>query len=515
MREDNKNDNSRPPSPLLRGFFPYVWLLIGLFALFLILAPHVRMNGSSQLNYASSTLYDGDKNVRMIMAALLSALAIAAAVLLAKRRLSAEAGLVLIVMAGVILRFGTMLHTPFYVHGHDIGSFDGYGHLAYVYHIFETGTLPDSYLGQFYHPPFAHIADAVVVRLYAFISGQTYLENIFEAAKLVPCFASCALMLVCWRLFGTLDFSKRAKIIAMSVVAVHPTFILMSSSINNDMLMVFFFMAAVLYTVRWYKDPSYKNILLTAVFIGCAMSTKFSGALVAVFTAAVFLVVLIRRSKAGKALPLFAQFWAFAMVCFPLGLWYYVRNLLLFGQPIGYVAQLGTDSALYTGGYTVLERFLSFQPLRLFREIYCDPWNQFNLWEYTAKCALFGEFTFSDAHRVFAVILIMASLVLIILSLYAMVRLVFFGRRETRLGTWTLGAVWALLMASFVYFNIKYPFGCTMDFRYIVPTVITGAGFLGLLFDRLPVGRSGAALRACLIAVLCVFGVAAAGFYII
>ena len=178
MREDQIPNNGKRLSPLLSGFFPYIWLFIGLFALFLVLAPHVRMNGSSQLNYASSTLYDGDTNVRLVMAALLSALAIAASALLAKRRLSAEKGLVLIVMAGVILRFGTMLYTPFYVHGHDVGSFDGYGHLAYVYHIFETGKLPESYLGQFYHPPFAHIADAVVVRLYALISGQTYLESI-------------------------------------------------------------------------------------------------------------------------------------------------------------------------------------------------------------------------------------------------------------------------------------------------------------------------------------------------
>ena len=29
-------------------------------------------------------------------------------------------------------------------------------------------------------------------------------------------------------------------------------------------------------------------------------------------------------------------------------------------------------------------------------------------------------------------------------------------------------------LAFFVYFNIKYPFGCSMDFRYIVPLLFTG-----------------------------------------
>ncbi len=108
-----------------------------------------------------------------------------------------------------------------------------------------------------------------------------------------------------------------------------------------------------------------------------------------------------------------------------------------------------------------------------------------NLWEYTVKCALFGEFQFPEARQVIAAVLIGASLVLIALTLYAMVRFVFFERKENRLAAVSLGALWLLLMLSFVYFNIKYPFGCTMDFRYIVPTVMTGAAFLGLLYERM------------------------------
>ena len=449
------------------------------------------------------------------MAGIICLMGLVAAVLAARRAMTAEKALVLIVLAGIILRFGYMLYTPFYIRGHDVGRFDGYGHLAYAYRIFTDGTLPDSFLGQFYHPPLAHMADAAVARLYALITGLTQPDAVFEAAKLVPCFASCALLVVARRTFIALGFSKRAECIAMAVIAFHPTFILLSASINNDMLMILFFMSAFLYTVRWYKDPSYKNILLTAVFIGCAMSTKFSGALIAVFTAAVILIGLVRRLKNGKAATLFGQFGAFAAVCFPLGLWYYVRNALLFSQAFGYVAKIGTDSALYVGDQPAVLRFLSFDPFRLFKTVYCDPWTDVNLWEYTVKCALFGEFKFPQAQYIIAVILIAASLVLIALSLYAMIRFVFFGRRETRLAAVCFGALWLLLMLSFVYFNIKYPFGCTMDFRYIVPTVITGAAFLGLLYERMSEGRRKRVLRAGFVTVLSVFCAAAAGFYIL
>ena len=74
--------------------------------------------------------------------------------------------------------------------------------------------------------------------------------------------------------------------------------------------------------------------------------------------------------------------------------------------------------------------------------------------------------------------------------------------------------VWALLMISFIYFNIKYPFGCTMDFRYIVPTVATGAAFLGLLSDKLSGGRIKKMLFIGLCVVLAVFCVSSVCFYI-
>jgi 4-amino-4-deoxy-L-arabinose transferase-like glycosyltransferase len=508
---------SRPDRspPLTRGFLPYIWLFAGLFVLFLILAPFAGTSGGPQEAHPASGPYAGGEMVRLAMAALIGLLGAAAVVLAGRRALTAEKALVLIVLAGAVLRFGYMLYTPFDVRGHDVGGFDGYGHLAYAYRLFTSGTLPDSYLGQFYHPPLAHIADAAAARLYALVTGQTQPEAVFEAAKLVPCFASCALLIVALRTFQALGFSKRAACVAMAVIAFHPTFILLSASINNDMLMVFFFMAAFLYTIRWYKDPSYKNILLTAVFFGCAMSTKFSGALIAVLTAAVFLVILVRRIKEGKAAALIGQFGAFAVVCFPLGLWYYVRNALLFGQPFGYVAQIGTDSALYVGDQPAALRFLSFDTLGLFKSVYCAPWTDVNLWEYTVKCALFGEFQFPEARQVIAAVLIGASLVLIALTLYAMVRFVFFERKENRLAAVSLGALWLLLMLSFVYFNIKYPFGCTMDFRYIVPTVMTGAAFLGLLYERMSEGRRSKVLRAGFVTVLCVFCAAAAGFYIL
>jgi hypothetical protein len=245
------------------------------------------------------------------------------------------------------------------------------------------------------------------------------------------------------------------------------------------------------------------------------MSAKLSGGLVAVFTAAVFLLGIHRQYRAGGGLQIVGQFSAFAAVCFPLGLWYPIRNLKLFGQPLGYVLEIPTYSSLYIGYVPLKQRLLTFDLASVLWGGYCQPRSDFRLWEYTVKCALFGEFTFSDRQSLWGVVLIAASLILIVLSLGALLWFIFKDRKRNRPAVLRLAFLWLLLMLSFVYFNIKYPFGCSMDFRYIVPTVVIGAGFLGLLLDKAAENRRLRPLAVGMIAVVAVFAVSSAVFYIL
>ena len=128
------------------------------------------------------------------------------------------------------------------------------------------------------------------------------------------------------------------------------------------------------------------------------------------------------------------------------------------------------SSALYIGDVPLRQRFL-LSADQLFNPLYCRPYEDYNIWLYTLKCSLFGEFSFAAGTR--SHILIAANLVLI----WCRLRQWFMWRRGrevgrfVRLGLW----IWLTQMVSFILFNLKYPMGCTMDFRYIVPTVFTGA----------------------------------------
>ena len=379
---------------------------------------------------------------------------------------------------------------------------------------FSEGALPDSIDYQFYHPPFQHIVQALVVKVFSWFQPGAAFASLFEAAKIVPCFASCALLWVCRSLCRELDLSKRASAIAICILAFHPAFYQLSSRVNNDALMLFFFMTSVLYTIRWYRRPTMKNILLIALSIGLSMMTKLSGCLVALFTAPVFLAVLVRKWREKQAKGIIGQFAAFAGVCAPLGLWYSVRNLILFGQPLGYVVRFADNSWLYCGDKSLICRFLSFPPGQIFNPLYCSSGEDCNIWLYVLKSSLFGEFSF-DKNGWAAAALIVINLLLILASLAAMAYVMMRCKDTGKFARFGLFWLWLVQMAAFIVFNLRYPFGCTMDFRYIMPTAIVGAIYIGLALDHIKSrGKALSNVLFCVgVAAVALFGVASVLFY--
>jgi hypothetical protein len=428
---------------------------------------------------------------------------------LSKRRVSrAEALITALIAAGVVMRVGYMLYTSFFIRAHDIGklALDGTGNFAYMYGLYSSGTLPQTYEGLLYHPPLQFIVQAFVVKVFSWFQNTEDTIVLFQASKIVPCFAMCALLIVGRRICEETGLSKRTAAIAVAIIAFQPTFFILSASVNNDALMLLFFMTTVLYTIRWYKNQSIKNILFIALATGLAMMAKLSGVIVALFTVPVFLAVLIKRLREKKAKKLIGQFAAFTVVSIPLGLWYSVRNAVLFGQPLGYILHFSENHLLYCGGNTPVERFFSFPLGNIINPLYCDPFVDFNIWIYTLKCSVFGEFKF-DAPEALAALLIIANLILILFSLAAMVYVMLRCKGVNKFARFGLFWIWLTQIVSFIIFNIRFPFGCTMDFRYIVPTAIVGAVYTGIALDHI---RNKHKIAAD---VIFIFGCAAVAFF--
>ena len=201
-------------------------------------------------------------------------------------------------------------------------------------------------------------------------------------------------------------------------------------------------------------------------------------------------------------------------MCAPLGLWYSVRNLILFGQPLGYVVRFADNSWLYCGDKSLICRFLSFPPGQIFNPLYCSSGEDCNIWLYVLKSSLFGEFSF-DKNGWAAAALIVINLLLILASLAAMAYVMMRCKDTGKFARFGLFWIGLVQMVTFIVFNLRYPFGCTMDFRYIMPTAIVGAIYIGIALDHIKSrGKALSNVLFCVgVAAVALFGVASVLFY--
>lgn len=259
----------------------------------------------------------------------------------------------LILALGILMRIGYMLYTPALVRGHDLGecSLGGSGHLAYILYLLQ-GELPPNNSYQFYHPPLFHALSAVALACYRALNGVTAPEQLVEAAKTASCGASILTLFYACKLCRQLRLSDEATLIAVSLAAFLPNHYLLAGRVNNDALAVLFMTAILYYTLRWYERQDWGTLVKLAICFGLGMMTKISVGVFAPVTGCMMLLALYRRFRERKALPLIRQFAVFGLIAFPLGLWYPVRNFILFRQPFHYVLR-PTAQSLYCGNHSL------------------------------------------------------------------------------------------------------------------------------------------------------------------
>ena len=394
----------------------------------------------------------------------------------------------IVLVFAVLVRAVYGVGTGAYERQHDWGGNNG--HYQYVKIIATTGALPDNNDWQYYHPPLTHI---VLAGGYALLSNFVKTESgepddakISDILQVVPLIYSILLLFVFLALLREFDAENLTGLLAFSFFALHPTNIILSASLNNDMLTYLLYGLSFLFTVRWYKDRSFPNIIGIAVSIALSMLSKFSGVLIAPLVAVVFLVAFIQSVKKKTHVGrLVAQFALFAAVCIPLGLSYTIRNFVLFGQPLGYVAYMGDNNWQYIDLPFIQRLFGYYAPD--FASPFSDAYRH-KILSTAFKTSLFGEWgghfgNYSDRfgetfRNIVAWTLTGAAAVTTAETAFLSVRYALKKRKDAAgapvIKFFILGNI-VLNIAFFLYFNYKYPFGCTADFRYLTPVLISAA----------------------------------------
>ncbi len=382
---------------------------------------------------------------------------------------------------GVIVRTIYVLSSPWQVHQHDvIGHHISEGHLGYILSIFTHSALPNSAdPWQFIHPPLHHLLGAVYLKILAFM-GLLSTEP-FEQLQLLTLFYSILILILSLKLLRVLGIKNSSLIYSFSVLCFHPHLIFLSGSLNNDELLLLCTLAGLYCAIRWSEISSKKYLLLAALLTGLAMVTKTSGVLL---FPAILLLIFIKKCLLEKKFPSFLiDSIIFVSVFSSATGWWVIRCQTVLSIPINSIYYQGEASPQYIGNYSIIQRLISLDT-RHFESLFIRFDNKqfadFSIPISVIKSSIFGGWEFE--RKGIAFMLFISNILLIIGSIFALfqkLRII----KEKNLKVTFLYIVYAIQLASFLFFCYRYPHTCTQDFRYIVITLIIGICFSGLLLN--------------------------------
>ena len=438
---------------------------------------------------------------RVFIFVCLAAVLITGLVLKLKKQLTIERLLFLIFLVGVLMQLNYMLITPFNYRQHDVFSYNDAGHQGYAFIVY-SGKMPTQVdeMGhldyQFYHPPFNAFMQAMCMKLcqpfmklYNAIFNSTYYnvenrDSLYQTVEILSTFYMSIATYFAIKIAYKLKVENKYKVIAALFVALFPYLMILAGQENNDPLCIMNCFIVIYFTVCWWENHSYFNAIMIGLFGGLAMFAKLSGAIAVVPAIVAFAFVLIQNIiKKEKFAFVLIQGAIIGLIMAPLGLWFHIYAKIRFDQPFGFVfSNLNPD--LYVGNYSFFARFINiFDFSDMFSNVWGNTFVNYNLPNFLIKSALFGEysFLFSDALAVISLVLnyifVYASLILIIIYFISS------GKEHLEIKIIAGVLILSQLLAQ-LYFNIKMPYGCTMDFRYIVPIILGFMILNALAFDK-------------------------------
>ncbi len=445
------------------------------------------------------------------------------------KRLECRHIVIMLLIFGYALRIGYTLASPAFAHQHDVFTAWFDGHEAYAWTIFETGALPTHNEYQMYHPPlnamtqagFMHLMKGLSAVFPDLIDGFAYGRPEYLDAERYYLYTSCQILSVTWsfitavlllKILKTFSFSDKVYTVLTAIVILYPRNIQFATMLNNDVIAYMLATAALFFALRWWKSKSLAYILPCGLAVGLGMMAKLSAATVCIPIAGIFIYEFIctLRKKEGSLsiMEMVLQYGLFLAICAPIGLWFQVYAYARFAQPLGHVFS-NLNQNLYTGDKSFFERFVfTFDLSEYLGSLYCRSFDNYNLFNFSLRSSIFGEHSYSRGHIFGAFALLFAYMVAFLLAAGLVYCIVIWVKdRKKPLSAWKnnppisfkeLLFVFLLVQSqvlSEMYFYIKMPYGCTMDFRYIMPLILGMALAFGYVQKTLAAAEGGLAVK--------------------
>jgi hypothetical protein len=385
-----------------------------------------------------------------------------------QQKLKIEHLLWMIIILGILLRFTYFFYTGFLERQHDVGG--DLAHQGYIEWIARTGKLPSSGEGQYYHPPVHYIISALVFKAGEMIGLDDYYQ--WRLVQYMMVIVSCLSLFFALRILRLIASNNRVVIFGTALFSFHPTNILLSAQINNDNVMVFFYILVVYYLIKWFQSKKTRDIVLLAIMVSLAILSKKNAVMVLPVIAIAFIMEFANPNERWKR---FRQYMIFTAIALPLSVSHIIRNMLLFNQGLNYSpVPPFKEIPNYIANFLTLPLNTMFQ----------NPFVGFGNWdfmginypEYVLKTSLFGEWDFPWGVVVPALGALVLCLISILISIFYFIRA---GFKKFSKIDWLMMANLLIPLAFHIYFRFQLPYFCSEDFRYLAPILISAAYFHG------------------------------------
>lgn len=512
------------PKPLLRGI-NFFLLFISIWIAYTLFVP------------LGKTVTDNNSTIRTLMIIIPVICLCVGFFLYGKGKLKLDTLLLLIMFAGFSLRIGYAFYTGVNTRQHDVemGSFtdpnyDGTGHFSYIYTIYSTGKLPNSADWQFYHPPLWHILCALFMHILSWFNSGLEAVYLFEKCIILAAFVSCMTLIAFKDLLLALfhkdkfDTSLKSKnniiiIVSFLLLSFHSQFFVMAGWMNNEGLAFMFSIFALSYAIKFHNDKKWADAILCAITLGCGIMSKVSVFLIAAPIGFILIYDMVSEFKAGNGKRVTLQALTFLGVCIPLAGWFLLRNTIKFGVESLTVPAINPETShLSVIKYSVWERFGIPNIVKSYSEsMFCilsknkNGYMDYNIWAYTLKCSIFGEYSYWGGD-IFGIILLILNTIITPFSLFCIVYVTindFRKKSEYCFETIVMLIIHILSILSYIGFQVLYPVTCTQDFRYMTLILLPGAYFIARFYSSLDESKLPSKITRkstlALISLFCVF----------
>ena len=399
-----------------------------------------------------------------------------------------------------------------------VGTHQG-SHWEIVVHMWDEGPFTEppvkfdgtyDLANQYYQQKLWHYSVTLWAKFHYFFFGDVSSESIpyfanigwsnftyrmdlaFETIKIFQAMIGFWLYFFTYKIFQRLGLKGWRLTLATFLFCFLPFYAYIPFIYNNDAMSLMFALMSLYFALRYYRSEKLLDLIVAAVAMGLGMMSKINAVLFAVPIAFVFLYDLIVKIKHKEGVKKFIlQMCVFAIIVFPLGLWYPIFQKVVYNEPFGYVLYPGNE---YSSNYIdssffgVFGRYIGFFTSDFFTSPYKRDWGatipasydnlDFNIWTGLFKSALFGDRGLDEWSegplsivgkgayfiQTFWLMAILAFLILLGSKLVALIL------NRFKKANYAMAALLAIFFLTayinYLAFCIGFPFTSTMHFRY-------------------------------------------------